>query len=83
MSEVRITVTRNGSYHVTGPIRMFDHKGNEILVDNDEEVWLCRCGGSESKPFCDGTHRKIGFKGPIAESVKFKGEEAVEGDPLP
>lgn len=83
MAEVSITVTRNGSYHVTGPIRMFDHTGAEIELDNDQEVWLCRCGQSNTKPFCDGSHRRVGFKGAIAESVRFKGEAAVEGDPTP
>jgi CDGSH-type Zn-finger protein len=82
VAEVRIEVTRNGSYHVTGPITLVDHKGNEIEVE-DEDIWLCRCGASQTKPFCDGSHRKIGFKGPIAESVKIKGEAAVTGDPTP
>lgn len=62
MAEVRITVTRNGSYHVQGPVTIVDHRGNEIQVDEDE-VWLCRCGASQTKPFCDGSHRQVWAKG--------------------
>jgi len=32
------------------------------VLREDTRVALCRCGHSENKPFCDGTHRKIGFK---------------------
>ncbi len=52
----------NGSYKVTGPIRLVDADGNDIpLPDADRPVALCRCGGSKTKPFCDGTHSEIGF----------------------
>ncbi|MCM8749214.1 CDGSH iron-sulfur domain-containing protein [Thermomicrobiaceae bacterium CFH 74404] len=75
MAEVQITVTRNGPYHVKGPVKLVDHRGNEIPYEGDE-VWLCRCGGSQTKPFCDGTHRKIGFQGAIAVPVKAAGESS-------
>ncbi len=81
MAEVTIKVTRNGSYFVDGPVKLVDHKGNEIPYEG--ELWLCRCGHSSTKPFCDGTHRKIGFKGEIAVPVREKGEAAVTGDPTP
>ena len=68
MADVRIEVTRNGSYHVVGPVTLVDHKGNEVLLEGDDN-WLCRCGHSETKPFCDGSHKRVGFKGPIADSV--------------
>ncbi|WP_418235889.1 CDGSH iron-sulfur domain-containing protein [Cupriavidus malaysiensis] len=32
------------------------------LIDRMEEAWLCRCGHSGNKPFCDGTHKRIGFR---------------------
>ncbi len=56
-----ITTRLNGPYLVKGPIRLVDADGNEFRVDRDV-IALCRCGGSTTKPFCDGTHSKIGFQ---------------------
>ncbi len=39
---------------------------NEVLVDGKPVAYLCRCGGSSKKPYCDGTHRRVGFKAPEA-----------------
>jgi CDGSH-type Zn-finger protein len=66
--EVTIRISRNGPYHVTGKVKLVDHKGNAIENDDTRagEFWLCRCGGSKNKPFCDSTHSEIGFKGAIA-----------------
>ncbi|MDB5462625.1 MAG: iron-binding protein, partial [Phenylobacterium sp.] len=33
-----------------------------IDVSGEKKIFLCRCGGSTTKPFCDGTHSKIGFQ---------------------
>jgi CDGSH-type Zn-finger protein len=35
---------------------------NLVIVDGNVSVAMCRCGASNTKPLCDGTHRKIGFK---------------------
>jgi len=60
--QVEIKTRHNGPYKVTGPIRLVDADGNEYDVGSpDEPIALCRCGGSTTKPFCDGTHSKIGF----------------------
>ncbi|MET0836279.1 MAG: CDGSH iron-sulfur domain-containing protein [Thermoleophilaceae bacterium] len=60
---VVIKARENGPYKVTGPVRIIDVDGNEYdLSDKGEAVALCRCGGSSTKPFCDGTHRRIGFQ---------------------
>jgi len=60
MAEVTITPIDNGPYLVRGPVKIIDAKG-EVFEVKKETVALCRCGGSTTKPFCDGTHSKIGF----------------------
>ena len=62
MAEVEIKVRENGPYRVTGPITLIDADGNEYDVPEGRPVALCRCGGSTTKPFCDGTHSKKGFE---------------------
>lgn len=60
MADVEIRVMKNGPYLVSGSIELVDANGNAHATDKDM-VALCRCGASENKPFCDGTHSKIGF----------------------
>ena len=63
MAEVEIKVRESGPYKVTGPIRLIDADGNEYdLPDDGKPIVLCRCGGSTTKPFCDGTHSRKGFE---------------------
>ncbi len=50
----------DGPLFVRGRLRIEDADGN--LIREDTRLALCRCGGSQNKPFCDGTHRKIGFR---------------------
>ncbi|HEX6068578.1 MAG TPA: CDGSH iron-sulfur domain-containing protein [Longimicrobiaceae bacterium] len=61
--DVTITVRENGSYLVEGPVRLVDADGNEYDLTGKTRFSLCRCGGSTRKPFCDGTHSRIGFQG--------------------
>jgi CDGSH-type Zn-finger protein len=65
MADVQVQITENGPYKVTGPIALIDHEGNPITAPG-QTVFLCRCGGSTNKPFCDGTHSKLGFDGAMA-----------------
>lgn len=60
MSEVKITVRDNGSLRVTGPVILEDAEGN--VFETRESFSLCRCGHSENKPFCDGSHKKFNFE---------------------
>ncbi|CAN5306181.1 hypothetical protein BH20GEM2_BH20GEM2_02040 [soil metagenome] len=60
--QVTIKVRQNGSYLVEGPVRLVDADGNEYDLKGKQRFSLCRCGGSTTKPFCDGTHSKIGFQ---------------------
>jgi CDGSH-type Zn-finger protein len=59
---VVIKVRKNGPYKVTGPITLMDADGNEFELPPGDDIVLCRCGGSKTKPFCDKTHSKIGFE---------------------
>jgi CDGSH-type Zn-finger protein len=60
---VTITIRENGPLLVDGDVKLVDAAGNEVPLMKKA---LCRCGGSTMKPFCDGTHSKIGFQGAIA-----------------
>jgi CDGSH-type Zn-finger protein len=58
-----ITVRENGPYMVEGSDMTFvDWHGQEYRPVNRARFALCRCGASASKPFCDGTHSRLGFK---------------------
>jgi CDGSH-type Zn-finger protein len=62
MNRVEIKTRENGPYKISGPVTLIDADGTEFeLPDDDRPLALCRCGGSTTKPFCDGTHSKIGF----------------------
>lgn len=57
MSDVTITPTENGPYEVTGEVRIVAPDGTELR--QTARAFLCRCGQSGNKPFCDGTHRRV------------------------
>lgn len=61
MSEDRVSITplKDGPLEVKGAVRVNASDGTEIK--EADTVYLCRCGASNKKPFCDGTHKKIGF----------------------
>ena len=61
MPDVRVTVTESGPISIRGPIKLLDQDGNEYDVSGRKRVVLCRCGASSNKPFCDGSHTRIGF----------------------
>lgn len=67
---VKITVKPNGPYRVEGldQVELVDANGNRYDLTGKAGVSLCRCGASVNKPFCDGTHSKIGFQA-AAEKV--------------
>ena len=60
-NEVKITVRPNGTYRVEGPIKLLDANGGEWDLTGKPAISLCRCGASANKPFCDGSHKTIGF----------------------
>lgn len=67
MSQVKITVRQNGPLRVEDPnglVEVVDVNGNRYDLTGKPAFSLCRCGGSANRPFCDGTHNKIGFQAP-------------------
>ena len=61
MSDVTIQARENGPLKVTGPVTVLDYEGREFELPPGTSIVLCRCGQSQNKPFCDSTHREIGF----------------------
>jgi CDGSH-type Zn-finger protein len=66
-----LTPYPNGPYLLRGEFRLTDPEGDEI-EPRRRTVALCRCGASRRKPFCDGTHKLIGFRAPGGEAVPFE-----------
>ncbi len=61
MSDTTIKVNRNGSLRVEGNFRIVDAEGREYGLGGRTVISLCRCGQSQNKPFCDGSHNHHGF----------------------
>jgi CDGSH-type Zn-finger protein len=62
---LEIVARKNGPFLVTGDLSQLelrDGDGNLYDLGDKGRVFLCRCGGSTTKPFCDGTHSKLGFQ---------------------
>jgi len=66
VTEVKITVRNDGSLLVSGPITLEDAAGQTFGLSGRTTIGLCRCGHSENKPFCDGSHARAGFKSEVA-----------------
>src|SRR3954470_6217884 len=78
MAEVTIEARPNGPYVVTGTVELRDANGN--VLPSQARTVLCRCGASTTKPFCDGTHSKIGFQA-AAGAVPESAESAARPTP--
>ncbi len=64
-----INVRANGPLILRGEIVVEDADGNILLEDN--EAYLCRCGQSKNKPFCDGEHKRCAF----SDNAQFKDDK--------
>lgn len=60
---VTVKVLTDGPLMVKGQCEVQDSQGATIPTKGGDAVYLCRCGNSANKPFCDGAHKKVGFKG--------------------
>ena len=98
---LRITVSQNGPYIVRGGVPVAeqiidaDEEGNSRdwrqgqTYDAPSEYKLCRCGNSQNKPFCDGSHLRVGFEGSesaaarvpyVEQAVEYDGQERILTD---
>jgi 3-phenylpropionate/trans-cinnamate dioxygenase ferredoxin subunit len=62
---VKIKITKDGPYQVSGDLEeleLTDAFGKRYDFGHQSRFFLCRCGASTTKPFCDGQHSKIGFQ---------------------
>jgi CDGSH-type Zn-finger protein len=69
---VKISIRPNGPYLVEGDVEILDVNGNKVDTSSRPKIALCRCGASVTKPFCDGTHSKIGFQAAEAAVAQEK-----------
>lgn len=72
MAEVRIRPLENGPVEVAGPVLLVDASG-QAVTPSESPIYLCRCGQSADKPFCDGTHKKVAFRAPGWSRMSAKG----------
>ncbi len=61
VAETKVDIMANGPLIISGAINVKDSQGN--TESKTKKTAFCRCGGSNNKPYCDGTHTKIGFEG--------------------
>jgi CDGSH-type Zn-finger protein len=57
----KVTIFNNGSIRLEGDFTVHDAEGKEFGLAGRTVLSLCRCGHSENKPFCDGSHKRVGF----------------------
>ncbi|HLI91536.1 MAG TPA: CDGSH iron-sulfur domain-containing protein [Ktedonobacteraceae bacterium] len=69
-----ITAEADGPYYITGArgLVLLDSEGNPFEI-TDDEICLCRCGQSRTKPFCDDSHVRTGFKSEVKAPQKPQG----------
>ena len=68
MADVTINALKDGPYEGAGGAKVLDHTGKEYAESQFPPLYLCRCGHSKNKPFCDGSHKDVGFKSDEAAS---------------
>ncbi len=65
MPSTKITPLDNGPLRIEGDFEIVDPQGKAFGLAGRTALSLCRCGHSSNKPFCDGTHSKIGFQNQV------------------
>jgi CDGSH iron-sulfur domain-containing protein 3 len=72
---ITIKVNTNGSLMISAAdalsVQLTDADGTVIPLPDGKNVFLCRCGASSRKPFCDGTHKTNGFDGTCVRATNL------------
>jgi len=83
MSKNFIRPLKNGPLHIEGSLELLDSDGE--LIEKSSELYLCRCGQSNNKPYCDGQHKDAGFteagnfiKAPDSEQEENEGVLSIK-----
>ena len=61
----KITINKNGPIQVQGEFELVDSNGQSYNLNGKTAVFLCRCGASTNKPFCDGKHKACNFESDV------------------
>ena len=61
----KVTTNNNGPLRLDGDFTICDPTGKEFGLAGRTVISLCRCGHSENKPFCDGSHKRVGFQSEV------------------
>ena len=62
MAYVTVKALKDGPYEVAGGAKVLDYTGKGYAESAIDPLYLCRCGASKNKPFCDGSYEEIGFE---------------------
>ncbi|MCI0337810.1 MAG: CDGSH iron-sulfur domain-containing protein [Acidobacteria bacterium] len=65
----KITVNNNGPLKIEGEFEIFDANGNKYDLAGRTVISLCRCGQSNNKPFCDGSHARCEFQSQVIATI--------------
>ena len=65
MASIKVTVRNDGPLRLEGDFSIEDTAGKEFGLAGRTVISLCRCGHSDNKPFCDGSHARAGFKSTV------------------
>jgi CDGSH-type Zn-finger protein len=65
----KITISKNGPIRIEGDFEIYDAAGGKFDVAGRTIIALCRCGHSENKPFCDGSHGRCGFQSEVVAAA--------------
>jgi CDGSH-type Zn-finger protein len=83
MAQIKIMARKNGPFRVDAPegsVDLVDADGQKYDLTGKTNFALCRCGGSVNKPFCDGTHSRLGFQ---AAEAAVRAEEQAKDQQKP